>query len=128
MAENLADFTYNSRTYVRTGNWQITAQSSNDNEEWTDVKVPNISASGLLFLSNQAFNNGDIVWFKLVIDPLLVTPSITCKITASGVVKSVRGEQDGMQLYAVQFKEISQSDQIQLDELVHMSVAKYGAD
>ena len=128
MADNLVDFSHNSRTYVRTGNWHITAQSSSDDKEWTDITVPNISANGLLFLSDKPYTPGDTVQLKLVIDPLLVTPSLTYQITASAIVKSIRGEQDGMQLIAVQFKKISQSDQIQLDELVRMTVSKYGND
>jgi len=128
MADNLSNYMHNNRNYVRTGNWQIIAQISNDNENWSSVTVPNISANGLLFLSDGSFTVNDTVFFQLVIDPLLVTPSLTYNINLKAVIKSIRGQQDGLYLTAVQFNNISLNDQIQLDELIHMTVAKYGND
>ena len=114
------------RDYIRTSSWNIVAKISDDNTEWIDVQVPNISASGLLFLTNKPYRKGDVVWFSLDIAPIVVGPNFHIKMTIKAAVKGNREEQDGMSCFAVKFTDISVGDQIRLDELVQKTVATYG--
>jgi hypothetical protein len=116
------------RDYIRTSYWNIEATISDDESKDVPVKVPNISASGLLFQTEKEYKEGDHVSFKLDIDPLIVMPSLHLIIDAKVHIVSDRGVQDNLHTYAAKFKDISHSNRIQLDEMVRMSIAKYGAD
>ena len=112
-----------SRGYVRTDNWSVDAKVSKekDAEDWIPVGVPNIAAGGLLFTTDNEFEIGDELWISLMIDPL--TPGITSKIpmTVKGAVNVDRGKTAGKHSYAIRFIEISNNDQVRLDELIRLT-------
>jgi hypothetical protein len=116
------------RDYIRTSYWSIVAKISDDEQKDVPVTVPNISASGLLFQTEKEYKEGDHVQFELDIDPLIVMPSLHLIIKSSVHIVSDRGVKDNVHTYAAKFKDISHSDRIQLDEMVRMSIAKYGVD
>ena len=119
-----------SREYVRTDHWSVIARISReeDSEQWIEVKVPNMAAGGLLFLTDLDFSCGDELWFDMSIDPLM--PGLAGKIPmkVKGAVRGDRGHRDGMHAYSVEFLVISKSDRIRLDELVRMTNIKYTLD
>ena len=119
------------REYVRTDNWSVIARAKKDGEKesWFDVRIPNIAAGGLLFLSEKEYALGDVFLFELKIDPL--TPGIvtTIPMSAKGVIRGDRGKsRDGLHSYSVEFIEISKSDKIRLDELIRMTNYKFKLD
>jgi len=114
------------RDYIRTSNWNIHAKISADKKQWFDVQVPNISANGLLFLTDRSYEKDDTVWFDLKIAPMAIGPDFKVNINVKAIVQSDRGTQDNMRIFSVKFTEISDSDTIQLDELVRLTVSKYG--
>ncbi|MCL2719507.1 MAG: PilZ domain-containing protein [Lachnospiraceae bacterium] len=119
------DDVFTKRDYVRTNNFTVSAKISEDGKIWHEVKVPNIAAGGLLILTDRDYAPSDVLWFDLKIDPrLAIIVPITLKI--KGVVKVDRGIYDDKRMYAIVFTDISLSDQIRLDELVHMAAHKYG--
>ena len=116
---------FTKRDYVRTNNFTINAKISKDGKVWHEVKVPNIAAGGLLFLTERDYQCGDEVWFDMKIDPRLarIVP-VTMKL--KGSVRVGRDDMADKHQYALMFTDISTSDQIRLDELVHMAAHKYG--
>jgi len=115
------------REYVRTDCWSVVAKASKDenDERWFDVRIPNIAAGGLLFLSDLVFESGDSLWFELQIDPM--TPGVVgnIRMKVKGEVKGNRGEREGLNSYSVVFTEISHSNRIRLDELILMTNMRY---
>lgn len=118
------------REYVRTDSWSVVAKVSRDEnaEQWTEVKIPNVAAGGLLFLTDLEFADDDELWFDLLIDPMM--PGIAGKIPmkVKGVVRGDRGIKDGLHAYSAVFTMISKGDRIRLDELVRMTNVKYKMD
>jgi len=117
------------RQYVRTMNWSVSALvSKNDAEQWSDVRVLDIAAGGLLFLTDLSFEKGDSLRLDLQIDPM--TPGISRKIPmkVTGEVTADRGVRDGKYAFSVKFTEISKEDRIRIDELVRMTNYKYKLD
>lgn len=118
------------REYVRTDSWSVTAKIGDEKDaiRWTEVKVPNVAAGGLLFLSENDYEPGKMLWFDLLIDPM--TPGIAGKIPmkVKGEVGGFRGKRDDLNSYSVEFVEISKSDRIRLDELIRMTNFKYKLD
>jgi hypothetical protein len=115
------------RDYVRTDNWSVTAKLSKeaDASEWFDIKVTNMAAGGLLFLTDMTFETGDTIWIDMKIDPLAPGIFGTIPLKVTGVIRGSRGTIEGKQAYAVEFTEISKSDRIRLDELVRMTNYKF---
>jgi len=115
------------REYVRTDYWSVVAKMSRDeiSEQWVEVRVPNLAAGGLLFLSDLTFENGSELWFDLIIDPMMPGISGTIPMKVKGVVRGDRGIKDGLHAYSVEFVAISNSNRIRLDELVRMTNYKY---
>ena len=115
------------REYVRTDCWAVIAKTSREENRgnWLDVRVPNIAAGGLLFLSDLVYEAGESLWFDLQIDPL--TPGVlgTIQMKTKGEVKGDRGIREGLHAYSVEFIEISKSDRIRLDELIRITNVKY---
>jgi hypothetical protein len=116
---------FSKRGYVRTDHFAVEAQTSEDGKDWHSVNVPNIAAGGLLFETDYVHQQGDALWFNLRIDPRIVIV-IPISVKARGVINSDRGVHGGKHVYAVEFVEISSDDQIRLDELVRLAIAKYG--
>ena len=118
------------RKYVRTENWSVTAKASKDadGEQWFDAQVEELSAGGLLFETELFCKKGDTLRFDLEINPLM--PGITdyIQVKAKGLVKSVRERHNDLLVYGVEFSDISNSDQIRLDELVQLTIKKYMLD
>jgi len=114
------------RDYIRTTSWRIEAKVSEDGKTWVEVQVPNISASGLLFMAEKKYQKGDNISFIMNISPIVVGPDFTVKMKLNAVIKSDRGQQEGLYCYAVKFTDISLGDQIRLDELMRITVSKYG--
>ena len=115
------------RDYIRTSSWNIKAKASDDNLQWFDIQVPNISASGLLFMTDREYECGNEVWIKLTISPIVVGPDFEVKMSVQAAVKGNREDTDGLHCYSAKFTKIEQSDQIRLDELVRITVATYGS-
>jgi hypothetical protein len=116
---------YSKRGYVRTDNFTIVAKTSEKGKDWHDVTVPNISAGGLLLETDFVHNQGDVLWFNLQIDPRIAIV-IPINVKTKGVINSDRGIHGNKHMYAVEFVEISSDDQIRMDELVRLAIAKYG--
>jgi hypothetical protein len=116
---------YSRRGYVRTDNFSVDAKTSENGNDWHDVTVPNIAAGGLLFETDYVHKEGDPLWFNLLIDPRIAIV-IPVSVRAKGVIKNERGTHSGKNVYAVEFIEISSDDQIRMDELVRLAIAKYG--
>ncbi|MCL2253446.1 MAG: PilZ domain-containing protein [Lachnospiraceae bacterium] len=116
---------YTKRDYVRTNNFSVNAKISEDGKVWQKVKVPNIAAGGLLFLTDNVYEPGHELWFNLEIDTK-ITIVVPISVKLKGVIKVDRGLEEQLHMYAVIFTDISKSDQIRLDELVRMAIAKYG--
>ena len=118
------------REYVRTDCWSVVAKTSREEDygSWIDVRVPNIAAGGLLFLTGLQYETGESLWFDLQIDPL--TPGVSGMILmkVKGEIKGDRGVREGQRAYSVEFTEISKSDRIRLDELVRITNLKYKLD
>lgn len=114
------------REYVRIDNWSVAAKVCKDEyiDKWQDVRVSNIAAGGLLFLTELVYNIGVELHFDLSIDPLMpgFARSITMKV--KGVIRGDRGMIDGLHAYSVGFTEISRSNRVRLDELIRMTNAK----
>jgi len=108
---------------VRTAVWSVGARISKDSDvkQWFDVRVIDIAANGLLFLTDIMWNVGDMLWFELFIDPIM--PGIYEKIQMKVKARIVgdRGIQDSMSAYGVEFAEISEADKIRLDELIRLT-------
>jgi hypothetical protein len=119
------DIVINKRDYVRTNNFSIDAKISEDGQEWYSVKVPNVAAGGLIFLTEREYKPGDVLTFEMRIDPRIIIV-IPINMKFKGTVKSDRGQEDGKNMYAVVYSEISNDDQIRLDELVRLAIARYG--
>ncbi|MDR0220210.1 MAG: PilZ domain-containing protein [Lachnospiraceae bacterium] len=119
------DIVINKRDYVRTNNFSIDAKISQDGKDWSTVKVPNIAAGGLIFLTDKELKVGETLDFELRIDPRIIIV-IPLNMKFKGVIKSDRGPQEGKNMYAVVYTEISSDDQIRLDELVRLTISRYG--
>ena len=115
------------RDYIRTSSWNIKAKISDDNSHWFDIQVPNISASGLLLMTDKLFTDGAEAWIKLEIAPVVVGPDFLVKMRVKAAIKGCREDRDGLHCYAAKFTQIEQGDQIRLDELVRLTVSTYGS-
>jgi len=115
------------REYVRTDCWSVIAKTCKEENgyNWLEVRIPNIAAGGLLFLSSEQYEAGDYLWFDLQIDPM--TPGVVgnIRMKVKGQIKGDRGKREGLHSYSVEFTEISKSDRIRLDELIRMTNFKY---
>ena len=116
----------NVRAYVRTNYWSVEAKVSRDKETWTEVQVPDISAGGLQYLSDQAFTEGETVWFDLSINPLMREVPDMVYVEAKGLVKRVIGANNKVRTYGVEFTEISENERIRLDVLINRTIEKFG--
>lgn len=116
------------RNYVRTSSWYITAQVSDDQEQWHEARVDNIGAGGMFFRSDLTLNEGDVAWLDLLIDPMF--PEIPDKLhmKMTGRVSRAISLPGGVYANGVVFEVIEPADQIRLDELIRLSVARYGSD
>ena len=121
---------YNYRTYARTSHWNITAKiRESETEDWRPVEIPNIAAGGFLFHSEKEYKKGDILFFHLDIDTTVIGPYGPVKdihMNAKAIIKADRGKHREVHVYAANFKEISTDDQIRLDELVRLTISRYG--
>ena len=111
-----------SRTYVRTNKWTITAKvsESESGAAWQKVKVPEISAGGLLLQCEKPHKKGDHLWLKLHIDPTL--PGIgELDIKVQVVIRSER-DFGAHNAYGAEFTRISSDDRVRLDELIRRAL------
>jgi len=113
------------RTYVRTDSWTVTAKVSEDENdgEWQDAQVPEISAGGLSLLLkwDAQYKKDDQIWLKLHIDPTM--PGLAdLDIKVKVIVRSKRAQDESI-LFGVEFKNLERNDQIRLDELVQRAAA-----
>ena len=112
------------RNYVRTDDMVVTAKVSEDAKNWFSASVPNIAAAGLLFLSEKAYKEGDLLWLDLDVNPRLPEMIEHFHVKTKALVKNVRKEQDKMNSYGVVFTEISENDRIRLDEMIRLKLSK----
>ena len=117
---------HNVRAYVRTNYWSVEAKVSLDQETWTEVQVPDISAGGLQFLSHDTISEGQSVWFDLSINPLMREVPDMVYVEAKGVVKRAIGANNRVRTYGVEFTEITENERIRLDVLINRTIEKFG--
>jgi hypothetical protein len=115
------------RDYVRAENWAINAKSSPDKNGWKEIKVSNVSANGILFHTVETLIKGDSLFVTLDINPKIVGFNTVINMKVKVRIMSERGMDEGMNAYGAEFVEISMEDQIRLDELVRMTIEKYGS-
>jgi len=109
--------------------WSVDALvSKNGTGQWSEARVLDIAAGGLLFITDMSYEKGDMLRLDLKIDPM--TPGISRKIPvkATGEITAARGVREGKLAYSVKFTEISKEDRIRIDELVRMTNYKYKMD
>ena len=114
------------RAYARTDNWAVSAKVAKDESagKWSVVKVSEISAGGLLFHTDTAYQIGDQLWFHLHIDPMI--PGIyEFEMKVKGEMKHRREHPNGVLDFGVAFVKISDDQRIELDELVLKTAAAY---
>ena len=92
----------------------VVAKVSKNSQEWVDAHVADISCGGLRFQIDRQFTIGDILRFDLYITNVMRD----IKLKVKGEVIGELGVKDGMHAYRVEFKEISDEDRINLDELI----------
>jgi hypothetical protein len=118
------------RDYARTDSWSVIARASKDDgaNQWFDVRIPNIAAGGMLFVTDRQLSLGDVLWFDMQIDPM--TPGIigVIPMKVKGEIKGDRGSKGSQYSYSVEFTEILKSDRIRLDELVTKTNHAYKLD
>ena len=93
----------------------VEANVSEDRQQWVRVHVLDISCGGLRFMADREFIIGDNLWFDLYVTS--AKRNLTLKVR--GEILDELGGQDVMHIYRVEFKEISNEDRINLDELVN---------
>jgi hypothetical protein len=115
------------RAYLRTNALSVAAKASKnaDADQWLDVSVLNLSASGLLFLTDMTYEEGEILWLDLLIDPMIAGYSTKNHMKIKGVINNYRGIVNDMNAFSVVYTQISKSSRIWLDELIHMAHNAY---
>ncbi|MCL2852628.1 MAG: PilZ domain-containing protein [Defluviitaleaceae bacterium] len=112
----------NKRKSVRTDNLTITSKISEDNKNWSDIEVSDISSGGVQFCSDKSFEKEAAVWLDLLIDPLILLRHNQLHIQAQGEVLASRHVQNNMSVYAAKFTNISPASETELDMLIqHMN-------
>ena len=119
---------YNNRSYARISNWNIDAKLSEDGNQWFDANVIDIAASGLFFLTDRPYAEGDSLWFDMLIDPKIIEVHKKIKLKVKAIIRSDRGVKNNLRAFGAEFIEISDSDTIRLDELIRVTNERYGAE
>ena len=119
------------RINPRTNNWKISAKISEATKEWFEVKVPDISAGGLMFRTERTYQDGDALHFDLLVDPVMHDIYGKIKemhIKAKAVIVSHRNSKNNTNSFGVKFTEMAAGDRVRLDELIRLTIMKYGND
>ena len=114
------------RRFVRTDNFNTIAKISDDNEEWSDIAVSDVSAGGLLFRSFKSIEVRTTVWFDLLIKPILFISGSPLVIKTQGEVLDSRGSRESTYYYAAKFTTMSPDDEMALDVLIQRIYERYG--
>ncbi|MCL1823920.1 MAG: PilZ domain-containing protein [Oscillospiraceae bacterium] len=109
----------NNRRFIRCS-YSYGAAVQNENEEWKEITVENISAGGLNFLIKTAkFRSGEELNFKLEVEsPDKSNIMYTTK--AKGKIVRMTSREDGRFEYGVEF---TQKDMSTLGEIIRFAMA-----
>jgi hypothetical protein len=99
----------------------VVAKISFDGMNWNSAIVPNISADGLLIVTDRACKAGEVIWVEMDVDPRVegverFTLMAHCKVLND------RGGEHGTRAYSAVFYDISMGQRIKLDELITYSL------
>ncbi len=109
------------RSFGRTDKVICKLYVSKGAEKWTEVYAVNISAGGTKFISrNIMLEENDVIFVR--IDVLSGFSEFVFK------TKAKIGRKEGNETYAVEFLDMSKTNQIMLDEIIHANNKKFTAD
>lgn len=109
------------RSFGRTDKVICKLYVSKGAEKWTEVYAVNISAGGTKFISrNIVLEEGDIIFVR--VDVLSGLSEFVFK------TKAKISRKEGMETYAVEFLDMSKTNQIMLDEIVHANNKRFSDD
>ena len=109
----------NNRRFIRC-TYSYGAAVKNENEDWKEITVENISAGGLNFLIKTAkFRTGEELNFKLEVDPV-GKGQIEFETIAKGKIVRMTSRDDGRFEYGVEFTE---KDITSLGEIIRFAMA-----
>jgi len=106
------------RSFGRTDKVICKLYISKGAEKWTEVYAVNISAGGTKFISrNIVLEESDIIFVR--VDVLSGFSEFVFK------TKAKISRKEGNETYAVEFLEMSKTNQIMLDEIIHANNKKF---
>ena len=106
------------RSFGRTDKVLCKLYVSKGAEKWTEVYAVNISAGGTKFISrNIILEENDVIFVR--IDVLSGFSEFVFK------TKAKISRKEGSETYAVQFLDLSKTNQIMLDEIIHANNKKF---
>ncbi len=109
------------RSFGRTDKVICKLYVSKGAEKWTEVYAANISAGGTKFISrNIMLEENDVIFVR--IDVLSGFSEFVFK------TKAKISRKEGNETYAVEFLDMSKTNQIMLDEIIHANNKKFTAD
>lgn len=109
------------RSFGRTDKVICKLYVSKGAEKWTEVYAVNISAGGTKFISrNIELQENDVIFVR--IDVLSGFSEFVFK------TKAKISRKEGTETYAVEFLDMSKTNQIMLDEIIHANNKKFTAD
>ena len=101
---------YEQRNYARGGHFNGTASVSADGETWCRADIEDVSSGGLKLRSETAYNEGDVLWFDIVLQGFLSE----FEVKAKGQVCHRQPFADKY-IYGIAFMGLSREKQIQID-------------
>lgn len=105
------------RKYQRFGNAVCEAAFSTDKVRWNDIELCDISAGGLKFLTNKAYDLETQMYFDLSLYNFLSEFSMKCE----GHIVRKENTKD-LNSYAVKFDNVDKYIRVQLDEVIKSKV------
>jgi len=104
--------------------WDMEAKISGDGQTWIDAELLDISAGGLAFKTDKAYNPKDALWLDVYINPKMLAVS-DIHINAKGRVMGIRSV-GGAYAASVEFTEIPRDTQSRLGVIMETVIGKYG--
>ena len=124
--KDFLDVVSNKRKSARTDLFSVLAKISKDGEHWSDIEIVDISTGGVLFKAASAFEEGDHVWFDLLIKPIMFITHTTLNIKTQGEVLDSRPARENSTVYGAKFSRLPSRDETELGMLIQMIYEKYG--
>ncbi|MCL2696779.1 MAG: PilZ domain-containing protein [Oscillospiraceae bacterium] len=103
----------NRRAYKRDICHRSKVKVSMDGNRWDNAEVFDISAGGLKIVTNIMFDIGENLWFNLDMPEFLTDRQIKIEGT---IRRQETDDEEGMFVYGVSFKDLSESVRIGIDE------------